>query len=318
MDPQLVRHCLKVFVAVFITAAIASWSERVTYLWYPLMAVILVVDDNDDLTIQAAAARILGTVMGGLVTFLVHTLLAGWPGVLVSLLLMGPVLRLFGWQAGMGTAGTLSVMFLMLPSHEALNWTYVFNRALDTGVGCAVALGVGLLFWPRDCYHELNRSDAGLRRSLGQQLENYGRWLQQQGPRPAPLDPAPLSAALERMELLVQRERGGPHHRRLRASGWDRRLRLWQQVQFHWVAWERLLAGLPALPASETSLLGQGVSDLDRQLAGASQPTPPRNPQPWQALARRRQLPLLPLLALAEEQRPLHASLGALGSSRPC
>jgi uncharacterized membrane protein YccC len=151
MDPQLVRHCLKVFVAVFITAAIASWSERVTYLWYPLMAVILVVDDNDDLTIQAAAARILGTVMGGLVTFLVHTMLAGWPGVLVSLLLMGPMLRLFGWQAGMGTAGTLSVMFLMLPSHEALNWTYVFNRALDTGVGCALTAMPWACIWSCQC-----------------------------------------------------------------------------------------------------------------------------------------------------------------------
>lgn len=318
MDPQLVRNGLKVFVAVFITAAIASWSQRVAYLWYPLMAVIIVVDDNDDLTIQAATARILGTVVGGLLTFLVHTLLSGWVGVFVTLLLLVPVLRLFGWQAGLGTAGTVCVMFLMLPSHAALNWSYVFNRALDTALGCVVALAVGLLFWPRNSYHQLHQADASLRRSLSQQLQGYRHWLSLQAPRPDPLNAAPLSATLARMEQLVNLERGGPHQERLRASGWERRLRLWQQAQFHWLAWERLLAGLPAQPISGMPLLGRSITDLEQQLAGADQPTPHRDPQPWQELARSRRLPLLPLLAIAEELRPLHASLGALGRSRPC
>ena len=73
MQNQLLRNSLKLFVAVFITATIAAWTERIQFVWYPLLAVVIVVDDNDDHTVQAAAGRILGTVVGGLVTFVVHT-----------------------------------------------------------------------------------------------------------------------------------------------------------------------------------------------------------------------------------------------------
>ena len=174
---ELLRNSLKLAVAVFVTATIAVWTERIEFVWYPVLAAIIVVDDNDDQTISAASARILGTVMGGLITFLVHTILSGWIGVLVSLLLMIPVLQLLGWQSALGTAGLTSVMFLMLPSHAALNWDYVFNRGLDTVVGCVVAIGVGLLFWPRSSITELTAADRRLRTLLQTQLQAYGNWL---------------------------------------------------------------------------------------------------------------------------------------------
>ena len=94
MQNQLLRNSLKLFIAVLITAAIAVWTERIQFAWYPLLAVVMVVDDNDDHTLQAASGRILGTVAGGLITFLVHTILGGWIGVLVSMLVMIPVLQL--------------------------------------------------------------------------------------------------------------------------------------------------------------------------------------------------------------------------------
>ena len=53
MDALLVRNSLKMFTAVFITAAIALWFERTEFVWYPLMAVVIVVDDNDDHTVKA-------------------------------------------------------------------------------------------------------------------------------------------------------------------------------------------------------------------------------------------------------------------------
>ena len=52
MDALLVRNSLKMFTAVFITAAIALWCERIEFVWYPLMAVVIVVDDNDDHTVK--------------------------------------------------------------------------------------------------------------------------------------------------------------------------------------------------------------------------------------------------------------------------
>ncbi|MEN9767969.1 FUSC family protein [Vulcanococcus sp.] len=318
MDALLVRNALKMFTAVFITAAIAAWCERIEFLWYPLMAVVIVVDDNDDHTVKAASARLLGTVVGGLVTFIVHTILAGWMGVLVSILLMIPVLRLFGWQSGLSTAATLSVMFLMIPSHVALNWDYVFNRALDTVVGCLVALAVGLLFWPRNSYQELEQIDQQWRSSLERQLQRYHGWIHAQGPKPSPLATAPLTNQLQQMEQLVQRERSGPKRRRLHRSRWEQRLRLWQITHFHWTAWERLLESLPDGLAGQAPPLQRSIDALQSQLSGPPQATAARDSSPWQRLAQEQHLPLLSLLALAEEERPLHASLGGLMRRSPC
>jgi uncharacterized membrane protein YccC len=112
-------------------------------------------------------------------------------------------LQLLGWQNALGTAGITGLMFLMIPSHVALNWDYVFNRALDTAVGCLVAIGVGLLFWPRNAQVEMAEAEDSLRRQLSNQLQRYGNWLERDQPRPRPLDPAPFTGALQRLEQLL-------------------------------------------------------------------------------------------------------------------
>ena len=317
MTPDLLRNTLKLATAVCLTAALAVWTDRIAYIWYPLMAVVIVVEDNDEHTVQAATGRILGTVMGGLISGLVHLLLGGWVGVLVSLLVMIPVLQLLGWQRAMGTAGLTAVMFLMLPSHAVLGWQYVFNRSLDTVVGCAMALLVGLLFWPRGGYATLSLIDGRLRRRLQEQLELYKVWFARRGPRPLPLDAAPLSSDLQQLEQLVARERRGPRHQMLQRSGWEQRLRLWQLTHGHWIAWERLLAGLPETPCRDGEPLRGSIHALSDQLAGVPGPTPRADPGGWQRLAEQKRLPLLPLLALAGELRPLHACLGALNRMAP-
>ncbi len=314
---QLLRNSLKLFVAALLTAAIAVWTERIQFAWYPLLAVVMVIDDNDDHTLKAASGRILGTVAGGLITFLVHTILGGWIGVLVSMLVMIPVLQLLGWQSALSTASLVAVMFLMLPGHTALGWDYVFNRALDTVVGCVVAILVGLLFWPHNSTSELKAADGRLRDALQIQLQAYSDWLAQRRARPAPLDPAPLTNELQQMEQLVAQERSGPRHQALKRSGWEQRLRLWQLTHFHWIAWERLMAGLPEQQSLKADPLMHAVGELQRQLNEDPTPTPPRQPQRWQQLAQQMQLPLLPLLALEEEGRPLHACLGGLNRMAP-
>ncbi len=318
MDPQLLRNSLRLAVTIFLTAALAVWSERIAYVWYPITAAVVVVDDNDDRTFAAASARVLGTLMGGVVTFLVHTLLSGWPGVLVSLLLMIPILRLFGWQSGLGTAGLVSVMFLMIPSHVALDWSYAFNRALDTAVGCLVAIGVGLVFWPRNSDAERQQIDASLRRRLEGQLQAYGGWLRGDHPQPAPLSPAPLTADLLQLEDLIAVQRRGPLRQQRLLRPWERRLVAWQQVLSHWVAWERLLQELPPQPPGQANPLQAAIDGLAAQLAGERRRLPPRDPAAWQALALRSRWPLLPLLAVAEELRPLQAHLATVARPLPC
>jgi len=233
--------------------------------------------------------------------------------VMVSLLLMVAGLQLLGWQSALGTAGITSIMFLMLPSHVALNWDYVFNRALDTSVGCLVAIAVGLLFWPRNAIGLMEQAEAHLHLQLSNQLRRYRAWLDQGDPRPLPLDPAPLTSDLQRLEQLMAQEQAGPRRQALRRGHWEQRLRLWQLAHFHWVSWERLLADLSDHQIQAADPLRQAILTLEPQLLGEPRPTPVRQSELWHQLAARQQLPLLPLLALAEEWRPLHACLGRLG-----
>jgi len=308
-------------VAAFLTAALSLWFERIAYVWYPMLAVVTVMEDGDDLSLQAARVRVFGTITGGLVTFLVHTLLSGWPGVLVSLLLMLPLLRWLGWQSAAGTATLVSLMFLMIPSHVALNWDYVFNRTLDTAVGCVIAIVVGLLFWPRRGFDRLVRLEDGLRQGYAAQLEQQRDWLEGRGERPQPLPPARLSRDLVAMEQLLAQERRGPHGQRLQRQHWSQRLQLWGAVQHHWVQWERLLGGLPdrlGQDAEPGDPLRAGMARMAALLRGETLPALAPDPAPWQTLARRRSLPLLPLLALAQEQHPLLASLRTLSLVARC
>lgn len=335
MTADLLRKSLKLAVATLLTAALAEHFDRIQYVWYPLLAVVIVVDDNDAHTLQAASGRILGTVVGGLVTFLVHNIASGWPGVLLSLLLMVPLLRLLGWQSAVSTACLISIIFLMIPSHAALNWDYAFNRALDTAVGCAVAVGVGLLFWPRDGHRELAATEERLLELLADQLRAYRRWLAGEVPRPQPLRPAPLSGGVERLETLLSQELAGSPWQRRRAAGWRQRVALWQSVRLHWVQWERLLAATdPPAPSRSAPIdpLRDAIEALAAQFAACAPPDPavaplPSAPPPtstlddWIQLAHALDRPLLPLLALARELTPLLASgrqLVALRAAPPC
>ncbi|MFZ9619774.1 MAG: FUSC family protein [Prochlorococcaceae cyanobacterium] len=312
MNSELLRKSLKLAVAAFLTAAIAVFFQRIEFVWYPLLAVVVVVDDNDEKTVAAARARILGTVTGGLVTFWVHTILSGWIGVLVSILLMVPVLRLLGWQAGLSTAALVSVMFLMIPGHAELNWNYVFNRALDTSVGCAVALAVGLLLWPRNRLQLLQQADAALRRQLNDQLQAYSRWLAGRSPRPQPLDPADFTARLDAMARWIELERTGPHAKPLKQQRWRQRLMLWRSLNSYWLQWERLLGDVQPVPVLNASL-DPLIDQLQPGHVTSLQPLLARLGGPWlQAAAAMRPLPYLAVRAELEALATVITSLALL------
>lgn len=319
VNADLLRNSLKLAVATLLTAAVAEHFDRITYVWYPLLAVVIVVDDNDDHTLQAGSGRILGTVTGCLLTFLVHSILSGWPGVLVSLLLLVPLLRLLGWQSAMGTAGLIPIVFLMIPSHAALNWSYAFNRSLDTAVGCAVALAVGLLFWPRDGLSQLSATEEGLLRLLQGQLAAYRGWLAGDAPPPSPLTAAPLSAAVERMETLLRQELAGPRWHTLKTGEWRRRVALWQSLRHHWLQWERFLAAcnLPAPTPEQPHPVSGCIQALTALLeSGGTAEFSAPSLEAWTRLARESDRPLFTVLALGEEQRPLLASVRQLVALR--
>jgi uncharacterized membrane protein YccC len=306
LNPELLRKSLKLALAGFITAGVAAHFNRIEFAWYPLLAVVMVVDDNDENTLKAARARTLGTLVGGLVTFLVHTTLEGWMGVMVSILLMVPVLRALGWEAGLSTAALVSVMFLMLPAHERMNWNYVFNRALDTSVGCASAVGVGLLFWPRNRLRELARAETLQLKRFGTQVAAYQHWILNGGPRPSPLQPACLSSTLAQMEQWVQMEQAGSSRQELQRQRWRQRLLVWRSLVHHWVQWERLLADAAAADALRASL-----HRMEQLIQGQKPSVWRQGSDPWLQAAEAAERPL-PLLAIASELHPLLAALGTI------
>ena len=120
MNGNLHKQSLTLVLRILITCAIAQHFDRITFAWYPLLAVTFVIDDQDENSVRAARGRILGTITGGLVTFLVHTIMSGWIGILVSLLITIPLLRRLGWSNGLSTAVVVTVMFLSIDAYTKL------------------------------------------------------------------------------------------------------------------------------------------------------------------------------------------------------
>lgn len=249
-----------------ITASIALWCQRIEFVWYPLLAVIFVVDDNDELTLKAARSRLFGTVAGGLVAFLVHTICQGWPAVLLSLLITVPLLRLLGWQGGLSTAATITLLFLLVPRYSALNWDYVFNRSLDTSVGIVVAIGVSLLFWPRDRLARIVILDRGLHQFLDERQKLWRLWRHGHGPRPSIVNPREATGHLLELERLVGIERGGHARQAIRRQRWPQRLLLWHTIHHHWFQVERLEERQPDSPAESSPLLALALAEEQRRL----------------------------------------------------
>jgi len=115
LSHRALKAAIKYAVAAAVAGSIAVATDRVMFIWYPLLAVAMCMDETETQVVAAARGRCLGTIAGGLVGFLIHPLLQGWIALTVGLLLVLPLLRRFGWQAGMSTAVVLlSMLFLVV------------------------------------------------------------------------------------------------------------------------------------------------------------------------------------------------------------
>ena len=246
VDRNLLRQSLRLGLSILITCAIAQHFQRITYLWYPLLAVNLVVDDQDENSLRAARGRLLGTVTGGLITFLVHSIMAGWIGILVSLLISIPLLRRLGWTSGLSTAVTVTVMFLGIHEYATLSWDYVFNRSIDTLVGIIVALVMGRLLWPKNRLARMQSLHEQLTDLLETRIQAHSLALQGRGSPPPEIQPAVITKQLLELQRLINVELSlGPRHvQRLDRDHWRQRLSLWRCQQVRWLLVERLIERL--------------------------------------------------------------------------
>ena len=246
MNDNLIKQSLRLGISVLITCAIAQHFDRINFVWYPVLAVIFVVDDQDENTIRAARGRILGTVSGGLIAFLVHTILSGWIGILVSLLIIIPLLRRLGWTNGLSTAVVITVMFLGIHDYALLDWSYVLNRSVDTLVGICVALIVSHLLWPKNRLKRMEELHQKLMASLDERMQQHTQALQGFTPSPPALPPGLITKDILEIQRLMNIEQQlGPRHRdQLARLRWKQRISLWRSLQSHWILIERLLDAL--------------------------------------------------------------------------
>ena len=307
------RAALKIGLAAALAGAWAISFRDVRFVWYPLLAVVMCMDETDTRVMAAARGRVLGTIGAGIVSFLVHTLLSGWVGLTVSLLVVVPLLRLMRWQAGLATGIVMCSMLFLVADYAELNWIYVLNRTADTLVGVAATLLVNALFWPINRLAEMGQLDRQLRSLLGQRLEAIRRQLKD----PAAGDgrasqPIVGSRLCQQLNQLVNDELRSNPSGAAQRQHWRQRSLLWERINHHSLQLQRLGQLLPpgALASSATPWLERLPALLGPSPAPEVLGLPER--KRLQDLAQAQGLPPLLLLALDDELQRLTRSAQSL------
>jgi hypothetical protein len=313
LSPYLLRTTLKYGLAAALAASLAMNRKDVAFAWYTLTAGAVCMDETDTRVLEASRIRVLGTVTGGVVGGMVHTILSGWIGLTVSLVLVVPLLRWLGWQSSRGLGMLVCTLLFLVESYSKLEWLYVGGRILDTLIGIGAVFVVSFLFWPVDRLAEIRTIDTQLRRTLAHRLEELRRALKEPGsPATEPSLPLDGSRLILRLGQLVGDELrsspGGLAHR----QHWRQRQLLWERIQNHSLQMERLAHLLPrgAFASATTPWLEELPALLTRDHADAVPALPKR--QSLVRLASSLQLSPLLLLALEDELQRLVYSLHSL------
>jgi len=313
LTSPVLRAALKYGLAAALAGTLAMNRKDVEFAWYPLVAVVMCMDETDTRVLAASRTRVLGTLTGGLVGGLVHMVLSGWVGLTVSLLLVVPLLRLLGWQSSRGLGMLVCSMLFLIERYTEQNWAYVGGRILDTLIGIGAVLVVSFLFWPVDRLAEIRSIDAQLRRVITPRLEEIRRGLKEPGPlleRPSlPLIGSRLNLRLA--QLVGDELRSAPSGRAHRQH-WRQRQLLWERIHHHSLQVERLARLLPpgALANADTPWL-DGLPVMLVSGGNAAIPALPSR-QSLVRLASGHQLPALLLLGLDDEVQRLVRSLHSL------
>ena len=319
MPSVLSRTSLRAAIKISLAAALAgAWAvsfSQVEFAWYPLLAVVMCMDETDTRVVAAARARVLGTIAAGLVSFLVHTVLDGWIGLTVTLLVVVPLLRRLKWQASLGTALVVSSMLFLVARYAELDWLYVFNRTADTLVGVLATLIVNALFWPINRMGEMKAVERQLRRLMAQRLEAIRQQLKgpanslESAPEPAP--PIAGGRLCQQLSQLVGDELRSNPEGPAKRQHWRQRSLLWERINHHSLQLQRLGQLLPpGVLATETTPWLERLPQLLQTWAQGVAPLPPR--ATLTRVAQAKGLSPLLLLAFDDELQRLTRSAQSL------
>ena len=311
-SPASLRAAIKIAVAAALAGATALTFRQVEFAWYPLLAVVMCMDETDTRVVAASRARVLGTIAAGLVSFLVHTMLGGWIGLTVALLIVVPLLRIFHWQASLGTAVVVCSMLFLVARYSQLDWLYVLNRTTDTLVGVVAALIVNFLFWPIHRLGEIRALDRQLRRLMASRLTDIHHQLK--GSADTTVSPPQGivgSRLCQQLRQLVNDELRSNPAGDSRRQHWRQRSLLWERINHHSLQLQRLGLLLPegALASEPTPWLERLPALLEHQ-GSVVAPLPGRDN--LMLVARTKGLQPLLLLAIDDELQRLTRSAQSL------
>ena len=246
LNQQALKNAIKYFVAAAIAGSIALATDQVSFIWYPLLAVVMCMDETETRVIAASRGRMLGTVAAGVVGFVVHTVLQGWVALTVSLLILVPILRWCRWQAGLATGVVLLSMLFLVAEYSSLDWLYILNRTIDTLIGVLVAILVSNLLWPINRLAEIYSLDLKLRQLLSKRLLNIQQLLFGTASAPEAQLPLEGSRLIGQLSQLVNDELRSRPHGAATQKHWRQRCILWERVNHHSMQLLRLISWLPA------------------------------------------------------------------------
>ncbi len=312
LNQQALKNAIKYFVAAAIAGSIALATDQVKYIWYPLLAVVMCMDETETRVIAASRGRMLGTVAAGFVGFFVHTVLQGWIALTISLLILVPILRWCRWQAGLATGVVLLSMLFLVAEYSSLDWLYILNRTIDTLIGVLVAIVVSNLIWPINRLAEVYNLDLKLRQLLSKRLLNIQQLLfgtaAAASAAQVPLEGSRLIGQLN--QLVNDELRSRPHGVASR-NHWRQRCILWERVNHHSMQLLRLISWLP--PTFNGLEHGPWLNKLHQSLNTKLDGTELNLPNRRQLLKVENKTNIPPLLLLAVEDE-LHRLISSIKS----
>ena len=254
LEIHRLRAAFKYGLAAALAGAYAVSRGDILFIWYPILAVVMCMDETDTRVMAASRARLLGTIVAGVVSVLVHTILSGWIGFTVAMLIVVPLLRLWGWQSSLAIAILVGSMLFLVAGYAAMDWVYAFNRILDTLVGVVATFVVSFLFWPVNRMAEIRIIDSRLRSTLAGRLLAIRQWLKDDESTgleaPQPIVGARLVESLRR--LVGDELRSSPRGLGYRQH-WRQRSELWDRINHHSLQLQRLGLQLPQGSLAEAS-----------------------------------------------------------------
>jgi hypothetical protein len=313
LEIHRLRAAFKYGLAAALAGAYAVSRGDILFIWYPILAVVMCMDETDTRVMAASRARLLGTIVAGVVSVLVHTILSGWIGFTVAMLIVVPLLRLLGWQSSLAIAILVGAMLFLVAGYASMDWLYAFNRILDTLVGVVATFVVSFLFWPVNRMAEIRIIDSKLRSTLSLRLIAIRQWLKDEDSScvesPQPIVGARLVESLRRLvgDELRSSPRGLGHR-----QYWRQRSELWDRINHHSLQLQRLGLQLPQGSLAEASTPWiEGLPDM--LLAEGQRQVPALvKRQTLVRLAEGLTIPPLLLLAIDDELQRLVKSIHSL------